>query len=431
MDCEKFLSLTDDYINGLLSEREAEEMDEHARACPECRSELEFERSIMQTLHDIPPLAVPDDFTDNLNKRLDIEDARKKTRRRIMLSRRVAAPLAACLILAVVLVNGPFELVSDMPSDGGNIQMSDADITDSDAPSAVSGETLNPEQSAEAVQPDKTEEPASEEIVQIPSTAAPSSGNTAVKKSVVTATQKPSAAVKASAQATQKPAAVTQTPSVSSEPAVPTASANLRETVSVDVPNTEQAGTAELTDEGNTAVSLYSADDGTAAMLAAADVNTESENAFMPPLRTRRTAGLPGEPGNAEKIVASEVVDELDHSENDGMYIAVGADTVTASVDAADENTESEASSLKNQTIDKSKCRSISVDIESENEARVKEILGSYDVIEDKHSEYYMTTQDYESFIKSLKNEGISYVSTVNQDSQDKTVFLKLYAIVS
>ena len=53
-------------------------MDKHALECTNCKSELEFMRSIISTAKSLPDINVPVDFMEKLNVRID-EEERKST----------------------------------------------------------------------------------------------------------------------------------------------------------------------------------------------------------------------------------------------------------------------------------------------------------------------------------------------------------------
>ena len=83
MNCDKFNECLDNYEN--LSDETKQKMDKHALECANCKSELEFMRSIISTAKSLPDINVPVDFMEKLNVRID-EEEKKKARitRRVM-----------------------------------------------------------------------------------------------------------------------------------------------------------------------------------------------------------------------------------------------------------------------------------------------------------------------------------------------------------
>ena len=72
MNCDKFNECLDNYEN--LSDETKQNMDKHALECANCKSELEFMRSIISTDKSLPDINVPVYFMEKLNVRIDDED---------------------------------------------------------------------------------------------------------------------------------------------------------------------------------------------------------------------------------------------------------------------------------------------------------------------------------------------------------------------
>ena len=64
MNCDKFNECLDNYEN--LSDETKQKMDKHALECANCKSELEFMRSIISTAKSLPDINVPgtEEFLD-------------------------------------------------------------------------------------------------------------------------------------------------------------------------------------------------------------------------------------------------------------------------------------------------------------------------------------------------------------------------------
>ena len=75
MNCDKFNECLDNYEN--LSDETKQKMDKHALECANCKSELEFMRSIISTAKSLPDINVPVDFMEKLNVRIDEEEKKK------------------------------------------------------------------------------------------------------------------------------------------------------------------------------------------------------------------------------------------------------------------------------------------------------------------------------------------------------------------
>ena len=72
MDCEKFREMLDNYSD--LSPQELDTLEAHALVCGECKRELEFMRSIINTVQSLPEIDPPADFLDKINERIDKEE---------------------------------------------------------------------------------------------------------------------------------------------------------------------------------------------------------------------------------------------------------------------------------------------------------------------------------------------------------------------
>jgi anti-sigma factor RsiW len=69
MNCFKINDIYD-YIEGSLSSERREELERHLSVCPRCRRAVEDRKLIAGAAFGLPPLAIPDDFTDRVMARI-------------------------------------------------------------------------------------------------------------------------------------------------------------------------------------------------------------------------------------------------------------------------------------------------------------------------------------------------------------------------
>ena len=123
MTCEKFAQMLDNYEN--LTDEEKSLMSEHAAQCETCRREFEFMRSIINAVKTLPEMNVPDDFLENLNKRIDAEVKPAKRRSvagHVRYNWQKYSAVAACLVLVAVIGANYNTLIDSMNgSDDGVI----------------------------------------------------------------------------------------------------------------------------------------------------------------------------------------------------------------------------------------------------------------------------------------------------------------------
>lgn len=117
MNCEEFRQKLD--ALALLDETAMEEMLGHASNCDECRGELDFMLSIVETMNTMPKTAPPSDFLDTLNERIDKEErfrysAAVRAARSVRRNWRQYAAAAACLAVAAVIGTNAGSLVNKM-----------------------------------------------------------------------------------------------------------------------------------------------------------------------------------------------------------------------------------------------------------------------------------------------------------------------------
>ncbi len=141
MNCDKFNKCLDNYEN--LSDETKQKMDKHALECANCKSELEFMRSIISTAKSLPDINVPVDFMEKLNVRID-EEEKKKARitRRVMRNVRrnwkQYTAAAACFALVAVVTANSNMFVDKMNGNDDGVIKEETVVTDSDGNTAVS-----------------------------------------------------------------------------------------------------------------------------------------------------------------------------------------------------------------------------------------------------------------------------------------------------
>ena len=159
LTCEKAESMIDAYLDDDLTNDQKEEFLSHISSCDNCKSALDFAKNVKDTLSSLPQIEVPDSFLDGIHEKIKAE---KKPSKIIHLRRYVS--LAACLILAVVLSQGPKmaeylnndnigeiiprEISSPVPatiSDGDSILTPDIDNESKKSDEELSGTPLKPE----------------------------------------------------------------------------------------------------------------------------------------------------------------------------------------------------------------------------------------------------------------------------------------------
>ena len=120
MDCEKFREMLDNYSD--LSLQELDTLEAHALVCGECKRELEFMRSIINTVQSLPEIDPPADFLDKINERIDKEERLpvRICRKAVPYVRRYGA-LAACLAIGIAIGTNGQTLVSKMHNDSDGI----------------------------------------------------------------------------------------------------------------------------------------------------------------------------------------------------------------------------------------------------------------------------------------------------------------------
>lgn len=271
MNCDKFNECLDNYEN--LSDETKLEMDKHALECANCKSELEFMRSIISTAKSLPDINVPVDFMEKLNVRID-EEEKKKARitRRVMRNVRrnwkQYTAAAACFALVAVVTANSNMFVDKMNGNDDGVIQEETVVTDSDGNTSVSttAPVVANQDSAEENQPTVFEETVENTIPE----------NKTAKSTSPLATAKPQTStstnsVKSSVVANNSKS--TSAPSVSSTVQNNTETSVATEPVKTDESqNTvSQETTPEVNDNSND-IQTYSQNDGIA--IASIDVQS-------------------------------------------------------------------------------------------------------------------------------------------------------------
>ena len=142
MTCEKFAQMLDNYEN--LTNEEKSLMSEHAAQCETCRRELEFMRSIIDAVQTLPEMKVPDDFLENLNKRIDAEVKpvnRTGIAGHIKYNWQKYSAFAACLVL-VAVIGANYNTLLDSMNDSDDGVVSTVTTMSSPAPGSDSSNTI-------------------------------------------------------------------------------------------------------------------------------------------------------------------------------------------------------------------------------------------------------------------------------------------------
>jgi len=102
LTCEKAESMIDAYLDDDLTNDQKEEFLAHISSCDNCKAALDFAKNVKDTLSSLPEIEVPEGFLDGIHEKIK-ED---KKPNKVIHFRRYAG-LAACLIIAAVVSQGP------------------------------------------------------------------------------------------------------------------------------------------------------------------------------------------------------------------------------------------------------------------------------------------------------------------------------------
>lgn len=106
--CEKFQDIAQRSVDNNASDEELSLLHEHLKNCSSCAEDLAFNLSIKNTLRSLPKIEVSDNFLMSLNEKLDFEDKIKKEavairKKSFYGTWKKYSALTACLVLAVLL----------------------------------------------------------------------------------------------------------------------------------------------------------------------------------------------------------------------------------------------------------------------------------------------------------------------------------------
>ena len=275
MNCDKFNECLDNYEN--LSDETKQKMDKHALECANCKSELEFMRSIISTAKSLPDINVPVDFMEKLNVRID-EEEKKKARitRRVMRNVRrnwkQYTAAAACFALVAVVTANSNMFVDKMNGNDDGVIQEETVVTDSDGNTAVSttAPAVAAQDNAEENQPTGFEETVENTIPENKTAKSTSSLATAKPQTSVSTNSVKSSVVANNSKSTSAPSV---SPKVQNN-AVPSVSA---EPAKSDEGAVSQKTTAEVADNSND-IQAYSQDDGIA--IASIDVQSDDRSVY-------------------------------------------------------------------------------------------------------------------------------------------------------
>ncbi len=120
MSCQWFLRNIEAYLEGQLTPREQQQMAAHAEQCEACRRELEFSKAIAQTVRNLPPISVPEDFMSRLNEQIDqqpvivLDNRYKRFQKKWAGGWRKYSAVAACAAFAVMVRVDAWNLAQQM-----------------------------------------------------------------------------------------------------------------------------------------------------------------------------------------------------------------------------------------------------------------------------------------------------------------------------
>ena len=127
MDCKKAHQLIPRYIDGKLDVAQKEELEKHIESCESCRKEYQLEKNIIESLKNMPPLELPEDFNKKMHEKLVYQKNILEKKKEKLKKTLTVAVIAASFILMTVFVANIFKfdkssrIESSVPSN--NIKM--------------------------------------------------------------------------------------------------------------------------------------------------------------------------------------------------------------------------------------------------------------------------------------------------------------------
>ncbi len=120
MDCDAFLSMLDNYDD--LTDAQKQQMRSHAQECESCKRELLFLESVINTTKTLPKIEVGSDFLENLNMRIDSEEAETANRfSHLKKNWHRYSAIAACVLLVAVVGANSDRLIDKMGNDASGV----------------------------------------------------------------------------------------------------------------------------------------------------------------------------------------------------------------------------------------------------------------------------------------------------------------------
>lgn len=122
MRCEQLRELTDEYLDGTLTDEGKQEVDHHLRSCSQCAKFMEEERKILGILSDMEEEELPPGFEQRLHHKLQQAASQIKIKfpKTLWVERpwlKWGTALAAVFVLAFsVYVIWPFKSMKDSPT---------------------------------------------------------------------------------------------------------------------------------------------------------------------------------------------------------------------------------------------------------------------------------------------------------------------------
>lgn len=255
MDCQKFAAMLDSYAD--LSDEQVKELEEHAMNCEQCRAELDFYRSVMNTAASLPMIEPPEDLLSRINDEIDKQNTHVRNRvfNSIVLNIRTNirhyATAAACLLVGVVVgLNGRMisDLLSGKDSDGV-ISEKVSKVEETSAPDGYvpEAEAVPEENPVSSAQPSENTAAATENDKEKTTSASKQSGSQSVKKAeranssaVPSWSQQPASSASSEWSAPVVTVRPTQQPAAATEAAVPSQEAKPESAGSKDYNNTDK-----------------------------------------------------------------------------------------------------------------------------------------------------------------------------------------------
>lgn len=142
--CEEYAALLDLFVDGELAAEDMKRIGDHLAECPGCRSYVDDAMAIRAGFPDVEDTAVPEGFAQGVMKR--VRESQDGNRRNMELGRRafrrwmgMAAALAACCALVILVRTGPAGSDEAAVSPGGDSTVYSARIAADAAESAETG----------------------------------------------------------------------------------------------------------------------------------------------------------------------------------------------------------------------------------------------------------------------------------------------------